>query len=172
MRRRWLLLGARLAPVLLAAGCGGSSHTNGSHISVPSNTLNPTPSTSTRAPGVPAGAGSASATASSTAHEVSASAAGVTATMRAGTHTPAVEAPWPVHFTVVLDGRPAHASVSYEYLLGEQVVAHRSHYTFKGSFSDIFKWPADAVGYPLTFRAVIVAGKTKIDLGYPIQVTR
>jgi hypothetical protein len=60
--------------------------------------------------------------------------------------------------------------VSYEYLFGGQVVAHRSHYTFTGHFSDIFRWPSSAVGYPLTFRAVIVAGGQTVNLDYPVQV--
>jgi hypothetical protein len=79
---------------------------------------------------------------------------------------------WPVHFTVTRAGRPARASVSYEYLFGGQVVAHRAHYTFTGAFSDVFQWPAEAVGYPLTFRAVITAGRSVIYLDYPVQVSR
>ena len=55
---------------------------------------------------------------------------------------------------------PRAASVSYQYLLGGQVVARRSHYVFVGHFSDTLVWPASAVGYPLTFRAVVVAGGT------------
>jgi hypothetical protein len=94
----------------------------------------------------------------------------VTASLQAGTHAPKVGAPWPIHFTVTHDGAPVTASVSYEYLFGGQVVAHRSHYTFKGHFSDIFNWPASAVGYPLTFRAVIASGGVTIDLDYPVQV--
>ncbi len=91
--------------------------------------------------------------------------------MHAGTHQPRVERPWPIHFTVIRGGQAGKASVSYEYLFGGQVVAHRSHYTFTGHFSDVFKWPATAVGYPLTFRAVIVSNGTTIDLDYPVQVS-
>jgi len=95
----------------------------------------------------------------------------VTATLHASTHQPKVERPWPIRFTVARGGSPAAASVSYEYLFAGQVVARRSHYTFTGHFSDVFKWPAGAVGYPLTFRAVIVAGATTINLDYPVQVS-
>lgn len=63
------------------------------------------------------------------------------------------------------------ASVSYEYMFGGAIVAHRSHYTFTGHFSDVFLWPAQAVGYPLTFRAVIVSEGATIDLDYPVRVT-
>ncbi len=101
---------------------------------------------------------------------VTGSSGGVTATLRAGTHHPRVQRPWPIHFTVSSGGRPARASVSYEYLLGSQVVAHRSHYTFTGHFSDVSRWPAAAVGYELTFRAVIVADGVTLDLDYPVQV--
>ena len=103
---------------------------------------------------------------------VSASSQGVTAALRAPTHSPRVGVGWPIHFTVARAGAPARASVSYEYLLGTQVVAHRSHYTFTGHFSDLFDWPAAAVGYPLTFRAVIVSGGVTLDLDYPVQVVR
>jgi hypothetical protein len=108
----------------------------------------------------------------SAAGTVSASAGGVTATMHPSTHHPLVEHPWPISFKVTRGGSPARASVSYEYLFGGQVVAHRSHYTFTGRFADVFKWPATAVGYPLIFRAVIVAGRVTLDLDYQVQVVR
>jgi hypothetical protein len=103
---------------------------------------------------------------------VSVTAQGVIATLRAYTHHPRSGTHWPIRFTVTRAGQPARASVSYEYLLGTQVVARRSHYTFTGHFSDVFTWPAAAVGYPLTFRAVIVSGGMTLDLDYPVQVVR
>ena len=96
----------------------------------------------------------------------------MSATLHGSTHAPKVEQPWPVHFTVTRGGHAVRASVSYEYLFGGQVVARRSHYTFDGHFSDVFKWPASAVGYPLTFRAVIVSEGATINLEYPVQVSR
>jgi hypothetical protein len=92
--------------------------------------------------------------------------------LHAGTPHPKVGRPWPVRFTVTSAAGPVQASVRYEYLYGGQVVAHRSHYTFTGHFSDTFIWPAASVGYPLTFRAVVVSGGTTIHLDYPVQVTR
>ncbi|HTR89057.1 MAG TPA: hypothetical protein VMG62_02990 [Solirubrobacteraceae bacterium] len=103
---------------------------------------------------------------------VSASSGSVAATMRAATHNPHVQVPWPLTFTVTNAGRPAHASVAYEYLFAGQVVAHRSHYLFTGRFSDVFHWPAAAVGYPLTFRAVIRSAGHTVNLDYPVQVVR
>jgi hypothetical protein len=92
--------------------------------------------------------------------------------LRAGTHKPKANRPWPVHFTVTRAGSPAKSSVGYEFLLAGQVVARRSHYTFTGSFSDIVVWPSASVGYGLTFRAVVVSNRATIDLDYPVQVTK
>jgi hypothetical protein len=103
---------------------------------------------------------------------VSGSSGGITATMRVGTHNPRVNRPWPLSFSVSRGGAPVKASVSYQYLFSGQVVARRSHYTFTGHFADVFLWPAEAVGYPLTFRAVIASGPSTINLDYPVQVIR
>lgn len=111
-------------------------------------------------------------TAAGIAANVSASSGGVKASMHVGTHHPKVGRPWPIQFTATRSGHQVKASVSYEYLLGRQVVARRSHYNFDGHFSDVFRWPASAAGYPLTFRAVIVAGGVKLNLDYAVQVTR
>ena len=61
--------------------------------------------------------------------------------------------------------------MSYRYLFAGQVVAHRSYYVFTGRFSDTFRWPPSAVGYPLTLRAVIVSEGVTINLDFPVQVT-
>lgn len=92
--------------------------------------------------------------------------------MHAGMHKPKVGAGWPVSFTVSRQGAPLRAKVSYEYLFGGNVVAKRSNYAFTGRFSDLFHWPASAVGYPLTFRAVILAAGHTLYLDYPVQVVR
>jgi hypothetical protein len=101
---------------------------------------------------------------------VSGSSGGVIATMHAATHHPRVNQPWPISFLVSDAGKPAHTEVAYEYLFGGQVVAHRSHYKFTGSFHDLFMWPSSAVGFPLTFRAVIKSVGATLNLDYPVQV--
>ncbi len=159
------LLAVLAAAVLGIAGCGGSSGKTGSSSSGPAAT---TAATSTARPATSPLVASASA---GTGTIVTASAGGVTATLHGSTHRPKVERPWPISFTATRGGRAARASVSYEYLLGGQVVARRSHYTFDGHFSDVFKWPATALGYPLTFRAVIVSGGATINLDYPVLVS-
>jgi hypothetical protein len=155
--------------VLLAvAGCGSSSGGK----STQASTAAPAQTTASTASSQPSPTPSTPAPATSPAAPgvVTASAGAVSATLHAGTHHPRVNRAWPIRFTVTDAGRPARASVSYEYLFGGQVVARRSHYTFTGRFADIFRWPSSAAGYPLTFRAVIVAGGQTIDLDYPVQV--
>jgi hypothetical protein len=164
-RRAWCLAAACIAALAVLSGCGGSSGTTSTRATVSSPQVSATSSsTANTTPAV-------AAPASATAHTVGTTSGGITATLRAGTHQPKVEAPWPIQFTVIRAGRAVTASVSYEYLFGGQVVAHRSHYTFSGHFSDVFKWPSTAVGYPLTFRAVIVAAGVTIDLDYSVKVS-
>lgn len=179
--RLGLLTIAACAIALMAGGCGSGSKPNTStststHTSTSTSSTatqakrtSPTPSTVPTTNTAPAQT-TTTASATATANVVSASAGGVSATLRAATHHPKVQVPWPVGFTVTHGGAPAHASVSYEYLFAGQVVAHRSHYTFAGRFSDTFHWPSSAVGYPLTFRAVIVSAGVTINLDYPVQV--
>jgi hypothetical protein len=169
-RLPWVLSG--LTALLLLASCGQSSNGRSTQTSTARptepTTGTSTQRTSTSAFSVPRQSASSSTGAPGT---VAGSSGAVMATLHAGTHHPRVQRPWPIRFTVTSGGRPARASVRYEYLLGSQVVAHRSHYTFTGHFADVFKWPAAAVGYPLTFRAVIVSDGATIDLDYAVQVT-
>ncbi len=105
-------------------------------------------------------------------NEVSAGAGGVLATMHGGTHQPRVGARWPFQIIVTHHGRPAKATVTYEYVFGGQVVARRAQHSFTGRFSDEIEWPSSAVGYPLEFRAAIVCEGVTINLDYPVVVAR
>ncbi|HSZ05869.1 MAG TPA: hypothetical protein VK778_11840 [Solirubrobacteraceae bacterium] len=167
--RPWLAAAALAGTLLAISGCGSSSKSPTTKAATATPQRASTTQTTSTINSVPAVTVSST---TSSSHTVSASSGGITAKLSAGTHQPKVEAPWPIQFTVTRGGRPVTASVSYEYLFGGQVVAHRSHYTFKGHFSDVFKWPPSAVGYPLTFRAVVTSGRVKINLDYPVQVSR
>lgn len=161
-----------LAALMLTA-CGSSSKGTGSAAtartqSTPGSTATTSPSTNTGA-AVTVTVGSSSLSAPNV---VTGSAGGVTATMHVAGHHPRVNRSWPLSFIVTAGGAPARASVSYEYLFGGQVVARRSHYTFTGHFSDTFLWPSAAVGYPLTFRAVVASGKATVNLDYAVRVVR
>lgn len=154
-----------LATALLSA-CGGSSKPS-------SHAASTTSSSSTAASTSAATSTSTGVTGTSTAAGVvSASSGGVTATLRATTHSPKVNVAWPISFAVVKAGAPVQAKVRYEYLFGGTVVAKRSNYTFNGHFHDNFLWPGSAVGYPLTFRALISADGQTLLLDYPVQVVR
>jgi hypothetical protein len=156
---------AVLAGLLLSA-CGGSGKPAASKSSATTSTSSAiTTATSTTATAT-------AVTGTSTSNVVSATVNGITATMRATTHSPKVNVGWPISFTVTRAGAPVQAKVSYEYLFAGNVVAKRSNYTFTGHFSDLFHWPGSAVGYPLTFRAVILAGGQTLNLDYPVQVVR
>ena len=75
-------------------------------------------------------------------------------------HYPQVGHDWRIKITAYTSsGRPLAAEVRYQYLYGGQVVARRSHYRFRGTFRDNIDWPAQAIGYRLTFRSVV---KTKL----------
>jgi hypothetical protein len=162
---------AMLAAALLG-GCG-SSHKPGATASSSSSSRSSTPVTRSSTSTAATSAASTSATvtgAQSAPGVVTASTGQLTATLHAGAHSPRVNAAWPISFTVTQAGRPAKAKVGYEYLFAGAVVAKRSNFTFTGHFSDIFRWPAQAVGYPLTFRAVVIAGGKTLYLDYPVKV--
>src|SRR5437588_8759734 len=153
-------LAATALAILALGGCGGSASSGSAPKPAPpsaSSTVAPARSTLPPAGGL---------------RVVSGTAGDVTASMHAGTHRPKVGRNWPVRFIVTRGGQFVQASVSYEFLLAGQVVARRSHYTFHGRFHDIVNWPASAVGYPLTLRAVIESGGATINLDYPLQVSR
>lgn len=180
MRHSHSAVGLLVCAAVLA-GCGGGSSKTARAPSVPAKgpvtpvgTAGATSSTETSSSTAPAtSTGGTPPPSREIAPGVVRSTVGeVTATMHAGTHHPRVNRTWPVSFEVTSEGRPVDAQVRYQYLLAGQVVARRSHYRFHGSFHDTFLWPSSAVGYPLTFRAVITATGRTLNLDYPIQVTR
>jgi len=168
-RMRFTGLVAAEACCALLAACGASKSATTASTTLPTATSATTASTST-SPGQ--GASSGSTSRETAPGVVRASTVGVSASLHASTHHPRVNVAWPISFTVTSQGTAAKAEVAYEYLFGGQVVAHRSHYRFTGHFHDLFRWPASALGYPLTFRAVITSGGATLNLDYPVQVVR
>jgi hypothetical protein len=156
-----------VSSVALPAGCGSKSTS--------ATRTSGTSATHTSATGTNGAAATGSTPSSPGSGEtspgiVSGSSGSMAATMHAATHHPRVNEPWPVSFIATDAGKPAHAEVAYEYLFGGQVVAHRSHYKFTGHFHDVFMWPSSAVGFPLTFRAVIESAGATLNLDYSVQV--
>lgn len=58
----------------------------------------------------------------------------------------------------------------YQFLFSGSVVAHRSHYRFRGTLHDTIRWPARSAGIPLTFRAVVTTPLGVRRLDYPVRV--
>ncbi len=96
-----------------------------------------------------------------------------TVTLTAPNHRPVAGAPWPIVIRVRgPHGEPLRAEVRYQYLFAGAVVARRSHYRFRGTFRDTIRWPARALGIPLTFRAVVTTPLGTRRLDYPVVVRR
>jgi hypothetical protein len=102
------------------------------------------------------------------------------AVLGAGTHSPKVNAYWPISVNATLSGRPARCGISYQFLFGGQVVSHqiprykngRPHTSFTGHFTDQLTFPARSVGYPLTVRVHVWSGSRAVNLDYTVQVVR
>ena len=88
-------------------------------------------------------------------------------------HTPAANKVWPITVTARdPSGHAVRARLHYEFLYGGAVVARRSNFSFSGRFHDNLSWPAQAVGLPLTLRAVVTSAIGTKNLDYPVTVTR
>jgi hypothetical protein len=95
------------------------------------------------------------------------------ATLAAPNHTPKVGKTWRITVTAQdPGGRPVQAHVKYLFLFNGTVVARRSDFVFTGVFHDTIGWPANAVGLPLTFRAVVSSEIGTKALDYPVEVSR
>ena len=86
------------------------------------------------------------------------------------TAKPKAGARWPYTVTATVDGKPAKATVTAQIVdpLGTvhavQFGASTKNVTripFTGTFKDWVIWPKEAVGYPLTFRVIVVSGGHK-----------
>jgi len=167
--RRFLAAAALLAAAVLStglAGCGGSSSSSsGSPTTRTSATTTTTTTTTT--------------TATSTAQ--SQSAASVTSgpvrgVLHAQNHAPKVNQSWRYSVTVTDSaGHPLSGRVDIEFAFGGQVVGHDTpptHPVANGRWHDTIQFPADAVGMPLTFQAVVHTRLGSITLDWPITVKR
>jgi hypothetical protein len=117
---------------------------------------------------------STSSTAKSTAQQPGAAATrALVATLTAPNHAPKVNQNWPITVTAHdRAGRPVRAHVQYLFLFNGAVVAKRSNYAFTGVFHDNITWPANSVGLPLAFRALVTSAIGTKALDYPVRVSR
>lgn len=156
-----LLVGVLVSAV--AAGCGGGGSGASSTASQTSSTA--TTRTTAARPGTrPKRAGVAASVKSGP----------VRGRLRGANHAPTVNRPWlySVHVTDA-HGRPLSGIVDIQFAFGGQVVGRDtppSHPITHGTWRDTLKFPASAIGAPLSFRAVVHTRAGSITLGWPITV--
>jgi hypothetical protein len=100
----------------------------------------------------------------------------VRATLSAQDHSPKTGQDWRYSVTVTdASGHPLSGTVDIEFAFGGVVVGRDTpptHPVKNGHWSDTLKFPADAVGHPLTFQAVVHTTAGSITLDWPIQVQK
>lgn len=91
------------------------------------------------------------------------------------THSPKVNAKWPLAVkATTAGGKPAHASAAYQFLFGGTVVSTQyprsnKRFTFNGAFSDSLVFPPDSDGEPLMLRVVIRSAGDTVNLDWSIK---
>jgi len=154
---------ARLAVLLSAAvlvlggaACGGRSRTT-------ATTAGTGPTTSTT-----------TATQTTTRPTSSVTTGPVQGKLTADNHSPVVKKDW--HYSLIVtnaSGHPLSGTVDIEFVFGGVVVGHDSpptHPVTNGRWHDALQFPADSVGEPLIFQAVVHTSRGSITLDWPITV--
>jgi hypothetical protein len=93
----------------------------------------------------------------------------LSATLTASPHTPKINVPMSIKVTATLDGRPAQATLIYQYLYGGAVVSTRYPCNnracrFTGHCSDNLTFPATSLGMPPTLQVVVKAAGHTVKL--------
>jgi hypothetical protein len=159
LRRRFALgqLAMAVSVIVLALGstaCGGKSRTTTTKTRTATTTTNTTTTTATPTSSVSTGP--------------------VHGTLTAENHAPVVGKDWHYALTVTdAAGHPLSGTVDIEFVFSGVVVGRDTpptHPVTKGRWHDTLRFPADAVGKPLTFRAVVHTHRGSITLDWPITV--
>jgi len=95
------------------------------------------------------------------------------ATLTASTHAPKIGVAMTIKVTATLNGKPAHAALTYQYLFGDVVVSTRypcngKACSFTGRYSDRLTFPATSLGTPLTLQVVVKAAGHTVKLGWSV----
>jgi hypothetical protein len=153
-----VLLTAALVTLALTT-CGGSSKST----TTQTRTAISTSTTTTSAP-----------TTTTTGGSPSVRTGPVRGTLSGQNHAPKMGKPWRYSARVTdAAGHPLSGTVDIEFVYGGQVVGHDTpptHPIRNGRWQDTLKFPATAVGQPLTFRAVVHTSLGSITLDWPITV--
>jgi hypothetical protein len=101
---------------------------------------------------------------------------GIHAVLRAENHSPHVNRPWPYSLRVTdAAGQPLSGKVDIEFVFAGTVVGRDTpptHPVRQGRWHDNLRFPAAAVGHPLTFRAVVHTAHGSATLDWPVTVVR
>lgn len=98
----------------------------------------------------------------------------VRGTLHGAGHTPIAGRPWAysVHVTDA-SGKPLSGTVAIEFAFNGSVVGHDTpptHAVTNGHWADRLTFPPTAIGYPLSFQAVVHTSAGSITLDWPVQV--
>jgi hypothetical protein len=165
-KRLLALLGAALLSVGFA-GCGGSgSKTSSTSSTTATSSQSESPTTTT----------SPTSTTSSGSGGASVRTGPVHGRLAGENHAPKVNQTWRYSVTVTdASGHPLAGTVDIEFTFGGQVVGHDTpptHPVVDGRWHDSLKFPAQAVGEPLSVQAVVHTRLGSITLDWPIEVTQ
>ncbi len=158
------VLAVALSTVLVtlgAAACGGGGSKSNSTKAptAPASTTPPAPT----APGQGGG-------------KASVSTGPVHGTLRGANHAPRINKAWSYAISVTdASSHPLSGTVDIEFVFGGQVVGRDTpptHPVRNGRWHDELKFPAAAVGMPLTFQAVVHTRRGSITLDWPVTVRR
>jgi hypothetical protein len=113
-------------------------------------------------------------TPAASAHAASVTTGPVRASLQGANHHPAVKRAWAysVHVTDA-SGKPLDGTVKIQFAFGGQVVGTDKppvHPVKHGVWHDTLNFPAESVGYPLTFQAVVHTKAGSVTLSWPITV--
>jgi hypothetical protein len=151
---------AALSLCVTACGGGGSTSSTTKSQSVPTTPTTPTSTTASSNSG-----GTASVTTGP-----------VRGTLHGANHAPKAGKPWPYSVTVAdAAGHPLSGTVDIQFAFGGQVVGRDrppTHPFKNGRWHDNLQFPAQAVGFPLTFQAVVHTRLGSITLDWPVRVQR
>ncbi len=84
--------------------------------------------------------------------------------------------PWAYSVRVTdASGHPLSGRIDIEFVFAGTVVGHDTpptHPLTKGRWHDVLRFPAEAVGHALTFRAVVHTAKGSVTLNWPVTVAK
>ena len=97
-------------------------------------------------------------------------------TLQAMNHAPKVNQDWPYSVSVTdANGHPLSGTVDIEFVFSGRVVGRDTpptHPVTNGHWHDYLQFPAQAVGIPLQFQAVVHTHLGSITLDWPVTVSR